>query len=87
MNLSIFSLKSVLPYRARQRSFAVSAAAQLARRLSPGRAQTCSLSEPFHVRIPLTAQAALAKTSIRSKIRQIHLDKFLRVAWLDLSSI
>jgi len=32
MNLSVFSLKSILPLRGRQRSFAASAPAQLARR-------------------------------------------------------
>jgi len=31
-----------------------------------------SPSEPFHVRIPENAQAALAKISIRSKNRQFH---------------
>ena len=39
---------------------------------APGRAQTSSPSECFRVRIPENAQAALAKTSIRSKYRQIH---------------
>ena len=56
--------------RGRQRSFVHSAPAQLARRLSPGRAQTCSSSECFRVRIPSLTQATLAKTSIRSQSRQ-----------------
>jgi len=43
------------------------AAAELARRLSPGRARTSSPSEPFHLRIPSLTQATLAKIDIRSK--------------------
>jgi hypothetical protein len=45
--------------------------------LRPGRAQTYSLSECFRVRIPSFTQAALAKTSIRSKTRQIHFKSVL----------
>ena len=69
MSLPDFSHSSRFspPSAGRQRSCVHSAAAQLARRLSPGRAQTCSLSECFRVRIPSFTQAALAKTSIRSK--------------------
>jgi len=65
MNLAIFSLKSVfnakgLSHFRRLWNSPVGATA-------PGRAQTSSPSECFRVRIPENAQAALAKTFIRSK--------------------
>jgi len=83
MNLSIFSLKVGFLTPKVFRSFGSCATRPSA---SPGRTQTCSSSECFRVRIPSLTQAALAKTSIRSKTARFicKLDYFS--GWLGLTS-
>jgi len=68
MNLSLFSLNVdfLTP-----KVFRSSVAAELARRLSPGRAQTSSPSEPFHVRIPSLLKLLWLKLTFAQK-SQVH---------------
>jgi hypothetical protein len=68
MNLPLFSLNVDF---FTPKVFRNSAAAELARRLSPGRAQTSSPFEPFHVQIPSLLKLLWLKSTFAQK-GQVH---------------